>query len=150
MGLLNRGDILLIQRRQNRQARDHKRNLLREIAPVFPMLSKQVRGVSTLKILVALAVWLPMLAGCATILESTVGKAINDSVDAVKCHNECPGGPGENECIEKCKKRLSNERTAEKRKREDAKSEPKSGHEYQPPKPPPALDPLQHPSRLKR
>ena len=77
-----------------------------------------------------LALSMPLLTGCASILISMGTNA----VDAIQCNNECPGGPFEKECIKKCKERLAAERARLEGNAEDAKWLPKTSHEYQPPK----------------
>jgi hypothetical protein len=79
-----------------------------------------------LKILLYLAVSLPILTGCASLCKS----AVDCASDAIQCHSACPGGPGEKECIENCKKRLAAARSSEERKKEDDKFWPKPSYEY--------------------
>ncbi|MFH0825111.1 MAG: hypothetical protein V2B18_20355 [Pseudomonadota bacterium] len=80
---------------------------------------------AVLPVLVALT--LSPLAGCASICTS-VAETVSD---AIICNNECTGGPGEKECLEKCRKRLAAVRAEEEGKKKDA-DRPRASHEYHP------------------
>jgi hypothetical protein len=49
------------------------------------------------------ALSLATLTGCASMAWSVAERL----VDAMACHNESPGGPGEKECEERCRNRLA-------------------------------------------
>lgn len=91
-------------------------------------LPPQFSRATIFKALVSLAVSSFFLSGCAAILSS----ATDSVIDRIKCHNECPGGPEEKECIEKCRIRVAAERRAYERKQEDEKWTPKPSYEYRP------------------
>ncbi len=81
------------------------------------------------------ALTLLALTGCASIAKSVVEYA----VDAASCNNECPGGPGEKECIERCRNRLAEIRKENQRTKKDQGFWPEQGYQYQPPQLPAGL-----------
>jgi len=93
-----------------------------------------------LRAFLCLGVFLPIPSGCASI----AGSIADSTIDAIKCHNECPGGPGEKACIEKCRERRSAARARAERQKEDAKFWPKRSWEWRPPYNP--VDPRPRPS----
>lgn len=112
--------------------------------PIDAVVQLLRRGKTLRMSIVALS--LVTLTGCASIGWSVAEHV----VDTITCHNKCPGGPGEKECMEKCRDRLKEIRKEKERTKKDPGFWPEQGYQYELPQMPASLDPVRQLEQRKK